>query len=52
MSDDDGHRHAQNKNGEAIEQRSAGREHPKPSLNPVQRRFIQQERQALWQRDL
>ena len=47
-SDDNGHRHAKNENDVAIEQRAPGREHPKPSLNPVQRRLIQQERQALW----
>jgi hypothetical protein len=48
VSDDDRHRHAKNENGVTIEQRAAGREHPKPSLNPIQRRLIQQERQALW----
>jgi hypothetical protein len=48
ISDDNGHRHAKNENDVSIEQRAPGREHPKPSLNPVQRRLIQQERQALW----
>jgi hypothetical protein len=48
ISDDDWHRHAEDKNGVTIEQCASGREHPKPSLNPVQRRLIQQERQALW----
>jgi len=46
-SDDNGHRYAKNENGVTIEQRSPGREHPEPSLNPVQRRLIQQERQSL-----
>ena len=48
LSDDNRHRHAKNENDVTIEQRAPGREHPKPSLNPVQRRLIQQERQALW----
>src|SRR5512133_1584393 len=48
IGDDNGHRHAENENDVTIEQRAPGREHPKPSLNPVQRRLIQQERQALW----
>ena len=36
---------------EAIKQRAAGRYHPKPSLDPVQRRRIQQECEPLRWRD-
>ena len=41
LSDDEGHRDAESKNGEAIKQRPSGREHPKPSLDGFQRRLIQ-----------
>ena len=41
LSDDERHRHAESKNGEAIKQRPSGREHPKPSLDGFQRRLIQ-----------
>jgi hypothetical protein len=42
LSDDERHRHAENKNGEAIKQRAAGRKHPNPSLDGFQRRLIQE----------
>ena len=40
------HRYAKDENSEAIKQCASGREHPEPSLNRLQRRFIQQQRQA------
>src|SRR6266480_7462292 len=41
LSDDERHRHAKSKNGEAIQQSASSREHPKPSLDGFQRRLIQ-----------
>jgi len=47
LSDDQRHRHAKDENNKAIKQRAPGREHPKPSLDGLQRRLIQQQREAL-----
>src|SRR4030095_7805645 len=41
LSDDERHRDAESKNGEAIKQRAPRRERPKPSWNGFQRRLIQ-----------
>jgi len=41
LSDNERHRRAESKNGEAIKQRATCREHPKPSLDGFQRRLIQ-----------
>lgn len=47
LSDDEWHRHAEDENDETVKQRTTGREHPKPSLDRLRWRVVQQQRQAL-----